>query len=361
MSFSRKYKHKRSRSKQSKRSADPIIKLKSSRKPRIIKNGIVKVDDVSTAAGVKNINWLNIARLKLIKRELILLHQKQKVLDQVITSAIQTFANQNTKRFRFSPLHACRVIYDSQIKHKLVLVSSVIMRQCSQSLAIVLMNWRGYKPDTESASFRHYFKHCRCWFDAKKSSTIAIHFWTPIMIIIDEFVAKTATRLFGNQTMQNRTVYQTFCDSLNALILQSVFEAKLKVPNTRSLWLVAASSYSVFLEENNSNSIRIAIADNTANSSSIRSQYLECVTTRRVAFDRLYYDAMTHSNYLKTLTSGIGFCGFIESKQSAGAALPYLHAECTVITYDNGPSWGMSTNNYLHYLSMIRRQMNPYK
>eukprot|EP01083_Nonionella_stella_P300510 1026405_1 len=355
-SFSKKYKRKRSQIKL-KRSAHQI-KLKSSRKPRIIKNGIVKVDDVSIAAGSKNINWLNIARLKLMKRELILLHQKQKVLDQVITDAIQTFANQNTTRFRFSPLHACRVIYDSQIKHKLVTVSSVIMRQCSHSIAILLMNWKGYKPDTKSASFRYYFKHCRIWFDGKKSPTIATHFWTPIMIIIHEFVAKTAARLFGNPI---RTVYKTFCDSLNALILQSVFEAQLKVANTRSMWLVAASSYSVFLEENNSNSIRIAIADNTDTSNGIRRQYLDCVTARRIAFDRLYYDAMTHSNYLKTLTSGIGFCGFIESKQSAGAALPYLHAECTVITYDNGPSWGMSTNNYLHYLSMIRRQMNPYK
>eukprot|EP01083_Nonionella_stella_P000128 374_1 len=348
MSFSRKYKHKRSRSKQSKRSSDQIIKLKSSRKPRIIKNGIVKVDDVSIAAGLKNINWLNIARLKLIKRELILLHQKQKVLDQVITSAIQTFANQNTKRFRFSPLHACRVIYDSQIKHKLVTVSSVIMRQCSHSIAILLMNWKGYKPDTKSASFRYYFKHCRIWFDGKKSPTIATHFWTPIMIIIHEFVAKTAARLFGNQ---NRTVYQPFCDSLNALILQSVFEAQLKVANTRSMWLVAASSYSVFLEENNSNSIRIAIADNTDTSNGIRRQYLDCVTARRIAFDRLYYDSMARSNYLKTFTSGVGFCGFIESKQRAPAALPFLYAECTVILYDNGTLLGMSTKDY------HRRQM----
>eukprot|EP01083_Nonionella_stella_P077819 212713_1 len=119
--------------------------LKPPRKPRIIKNATVNIDDVTIAAGTSNTDWITIARLKLLLRELELLRQKQKILDQTIMNALQSFSNLYSKQFRFNPF-----------------------------------------PDRESGSFRDYFLHCRHWFDGKKPSIIAVYFWIPIMIIIHE-------------------------------------------------------------------------------------------------------------------------------------------------------------------------------
>eukprot|EP01083_Nonionella_stella_P182722 658148_1 len=160
--------------------------LKPPRKPRIIKNATVNIDDVTIAAGTSNTDWITIARLKLLLRELELLRQKQKILDQTIMNALQSFSNLYSKQFRFNPFPACVGVYHNQIQHKLVSKQSQIMRQCSHAIAIILTNWKGYKPDRESGSFRDYFLHCRHWFDGKKPSIIAVYFWIPIMIIIHE-------------------------------------------------------------------------------------------------------------------------------------------------------------------------------
>eukprot|EP01083_Nonionella_stella_P150209 478127_1 len=310
-------------------------RLKSSRKPRIINNGIVAVDDVSIAAGVKNINWLRIARYKLLQRELILLRKKQKVLDRVIMNTLQTFTNETTKHFRFSPFHACVEIYQSQIQHKLVTVECAIMRQCAQSIANILRNWKGFKPDSQSPSFRYYFKHSRGWFDVKKASIIASDFWIPILTIIREFVEKTAARLFENKKC---TAHDTYCECLNAVILKSLFESELKVPNARKMWLVAASSYSVFLGEyNNDLLIGVALGSTTKNRE-IRRKYLECLATKHDAFQRSYYDAMAH--YLYWNVSPLSTVSH-EPKQHA----PFLDAQCVVVVYEpssNQSSLGMN-------------------
>eukprot|EP01083_Nonionella_stella_P238994 836982_1 len=206
---------------------------KSRRKQRIIKNGLVKVDDVSTAPGFKNTNWLHIAKNKLKRRELVLLHKRQKILDGLITDAIHTFIDENIKRYNFN---ACMTIYRTQFRHKLLSPQSVIMRQSFQAISLILQSWKGYKPDIEQSQFRHYFQKCRHWFDTKKIRPMAVYFWIPIMIIIEEFVNETAIQCFRNQPRSRRMDVRTsHVNHLNVLILKSIFEGDIQLPNSRRI------------------------------------------------------------------------------------------------------------------------------
>eukprot|EP01083_Nonionella_stella_P155882 504202_1 len=131
----------------------------------------------------KDINWRRIAKDKLIRRELILLHGRQQILDQLIMTTIQTFVAQNRTRFDFS---SCIDIYRNSVSHKILSRQSAIMSLYAQSVGNALYKWKGYRPSREIDSFRCYFQRCRSWFDNKKVTLMALHFWIPSMQLIQE-------------------------------------------------------------------------------------------------------------------------------------------------------------------------------
>eukprot|EP01084_Bolivina_argentea_P210813 358706_1 len=102
-----------------------IANQKKTRKKRDIKNPIVVIDDVFIPAGPGYINWVHIARDKLEERELILLHSRQDICDQIIVSTIQSFVDENMITFsshrnhplmRINPLN----IYMRTIRRRLI-------------------------------------------------------------------------------------------------------------------------------------------------------------------------------------------------------------------------------------------------
>eukprot|EP01083_Nonionella_stella_P173439 598252_1 len=81
--------------------SQPMLPIKTKeRKERIIKNGIVEIDDVSVAPGTDYKHWVKIARIKLREREVILLQKRQEACNQIINAAIQQFTSHCIQRFQ---------------------------------------------------------------------------------------------------------------------------------------------------------------------------------------------------------------------------------------------------------------------
>eukprot|EP01083_Nonionella_stella_P201741 737737_1 len=255
------------------------------RKPREIKNTIIELDDVRIPSGFQNMNWLPIARQKLIVRELRILYNRQQILDRLVIATIQQFVHDNQTKFNFT---LCMDIYKQEIRHKLVSSQSAIMSLYAHSIGNTVQKWKGYKPDKEEIhSFRNYFQRCRCWFDTKKIELMAINVWIPSMQLIQEFAMKAAARLFGGN--QDRDLWTSFTDYLHVLVLRSAFEGYIKPPNGRSMWLVSAMSYRTFLKRYNHH-LHVVVKTQPKKDKAMRTEYLKGVEIRygalTKAFDR---------------------------------------------------------------------------
>eukprot|EP01083_Nonionella_stella_P005021 14630_1 len=227
----------------------PMLPIKTKeRKERIIKNGIVEIDDVSVAPGIDYRHWTKIARIKLRERELILLQKRQEACNQIINAAIQQFTSHCIQRFQTHnvgiPIYKMErdnlSLYLQYTKHKVTALNSNIMRRCRQSITGLLVAWDGYKPKTEVRSFRKYFQQSRRWFDQKKVQMLGAHFFGPIMAIAEEYTTTVAAQFFEYRQLPLQKLYS---DHLNLLILNGLLEGKIDPSNTRSMWLVPASVY----------------------------------------------------------------------------------------------------------------------
>eukprot|EP01084_Bolivina_argentea_P066941 122027_1 len=258
---------------------------KKARRKRTIKNYIVDLDDVSVAAGPEYINWVRIAKKKLLYRELVLLRKRQCILDQLVRGAIQQFITD--RKWNTFDLRICLDVYEKQIRYRLVHSQSAIMSSGAKSMGNLLQQWKGYKPQKQIASFRDYFKRCRQWCDNHKAPVIAMHFWIPSMELIREFAMKAAARLFGGN--QDRDLWTSFTDYLHVLVLRSAFEGYIKPPNGRSMWLVSAMSYRTFLKRYNHH-LHVVVKTQPKKDKAMRTEYLKGVEIRygalTKAFDR---------------------------------------------------------------------------
>eukprot|EP01083_Nonionella_stella_P257264 880758_1 len=260
---------------------------KKPRKQREIKNPVINIDDVFIAPGSEHFNWLEIARKKLTDRELITLRRRQRILDRFVIDGIQEFvdANKLMNPFNFS---ICIDIYQKEIRHKLINPHSAIVSLFALSIGNALQKWKGCKTEKDIHSFRDYFRHCRHWFDTRKIRMMAIHFWIPSMQLIREFAMKASARLFGSSRSPN--LQTAFCDYLSVSVLRSVFEAHMKPSNCRSMCLIPAMSYPVFLKRYNHH-LRVVVTHSTKNKK-MRREYIELINIKHNALRDAFHAAM---------------------------------------------------------------------
>eukprot|EP01083_Nonionella_stella_P243318 847958_1 len=262
---------------------------KKPRKQRIIKNGIVNVDNVHIGRGLRNANWLKIAKQKLTQRELTLLRKRQATLDRLIINAIQSFADPDVNQFNLDT-------YQTGIRDQLIHPQSLIIGRCSQYIAAVLHKWNGYKPKNEGEIryFRHYFQRCRHWFDTKKIRIMTIDFWIPNMRLIEQFATNAASQFIGNPPLQ-----QKYSNYLCALIMKRVFEGHIKPANARKMWLIPAMAYPIFLRQFNDN-LQIVVNEKSRKNKVIRTQYLRCLNHKCDALRDAFYDEMNRNRRTTT-------------------------------------------------------------
>eukprot|EP01083_Nonionella_stella_P144704 452254_1 len=266
---------------------------KKPRKQREIKNPVINIDDVFIAPGSEHFNWLEIVRKKLTDRELITLRRRQRILDRFVIDGIQEFvdANKLMNPFNFS---ICIDIYQKEIRHKLINPHSAIVSLFALSIGNALQKWKGCKTEKDIHSFRDYFRHCRHWFDTRKIRMMAMHFWIPSMQLIREFAMKASARLFGGK----RNLQSSFCNYLTISVLRSVFEGDMKPANCRSMCLIPAMSYPVFLKQYNHH-LRVVLQTHTTKNKEIRRQYIECINIKHDAFRDVFHGRL--NQYLSSI------------------------------------------------------------
>ena len=116
---------------------------------------------------------------------------------QIIRSSIDEFCHQN--RLYFVEQRGKTTIRVDDMRRANERMSSEcfsegklhrILSECGQNIDILLRHWSGVrnsqKIKEQTVSFRTYFKIAKNWFDQIKGNEMAIHFWTPILNLIDE-------------------------------------------------------------------------------------------------------------------------------------------------------------------------------
>eukprot|EP01083_Nonionella_stella_P048130 128879_1 len=249
---------------------------KKTRRQRTINNASIDIDDVFIGSGLGYINWLKIAKKKLMDRELIMLHKRQMILDALVISSIRQMAHDNPNTFN---VQICFHVYQSEIRHKLIDSQSAIMSLCALSISKMLQKWNGYKgkKGIRLILFRNYFRHCRHWFDTNKATIMAINFWIPSMKLVSWFAMKAAVRLFGGARQSE--LQSSFCEYFKFQLIQSMFEGQIKPSNGRCMWLVPAMSYTVFLNQF-SHHLPVVLKPRPGNNTEIRREYLKCINLR---------------------------------------------------------------------------------
>eukprot|EP01083_Nonionella_stella_P125193 378601_1 len=253
----------------------PRSPSKRARKPRVINNSIVDIDDVSIAPGTDMKDWLHIAKQKLRKREIILTRQRLRIVDNIIISAFEQFIRSNMSSFdllkqvtniRTDHLSS---LYKQEIRTELC----QIMNQYIQSITTVLSKWSTSRRTT--SSFRKYFQSVRRSSDVKKTPVMALECWIPIMQMVEEFSKKAAARFSWDHDIELQRLYT---DTLNTSILIALCEGMIKPANTRELSLIPSMAYHIFLSKYNYY-LRIEVPDEFVphQHKLIRKQYLECL------------------------------------------------------------------------------------
>eukprot|EP01083_Nonionella_stella_P163118 536063_1 len=269
---------------------------KKQRKERIIKNGIIDIDDVFIGPGIEYCNWTKIARIKLRQRELILLQKRQESCNQVINSAIQQFTTQCIQRFISHQTRNLHIpvykmerdnltIYLQNVQRKVTALNSDIMCRCRRSITNLLTEWEGSKPRKEPRSFRKYFQCCRRWFDQKKVHMLAAHFCIPIMDIVQEYTETVAAQFCEYQNNRLQHVYSTY---MNILIVKCLLEAEIDPSNTRAMWLIPASVYPELV-------VRDSDCGKVCTNSTIdlRGEYVQLVRFKSQTARKLFEDELT--------------------------------------------------------------------
>eukprot|EP01083_Nonionella_stella_P026964 74199_1 len=252
--------------------------LKKAKKPRVIKNSIVDLDDVRIAPGTAMKDWLLISKRKLREREIRLTRQRLRICDNIIISALQEFVVTNANRFdllkqvaNISTDHLY-TLYKDEIRAQMCQV----MNQYIKSMTIVLTKWPGSKRAV--SSFRKYFQTVRRSSDVKKSPVMALECWIPIMQILEEFSKKAAAQFSWDHDIDLQRLYS---NSLHTLILAHLCEGMIKPANTRTLSLIPSMAYQIFLSKYNYY-LQIEVPDRFAphQHKRIRKQYVECLRTK---------------------------------------------------------------------------------
>eukprot|EP01084_Bolivina_argentea_P140988 247779_1 len=217
------------------------------RKKRAINNPLVDIENVSIQAGCNNINWICVAREKLREREIKLLKKRLNICNSVINSSIKQFTLENTQVF--NP-HKHKVhIYVNRMQdenykayNELTDQIDIIINICDQHIKQQLSQWKGYKSSKQknTHTFQDYFKGSRRWFDMYKIRIIAKYFLVPLFHIIYQFATNAAAEFFCNTFFDIQKLYVMF---LSNLILINLFGKKMKLPNTRELYVITAQTY----------------------------------------------------------------------------------------------------------------------
>eukprot|EP01083_Nonionella_stella_P026965 74200_1 len=232
--------------------------LKKAKKPRVIKNSIVDLDDVRIAPGTAMKDWLLISKRKLREREIRLTRQRLRICDNIIISALQEFVVTNANRFDL-----LKQVANISTDHLYTLYKDEIRAQMCQRAV---------------SSFRKYFQTVRRSSDVKKSPVMALECWIPIMQILEEFSKKAAAQFSWDHDIDLQRLYS---NSLHTLILAHLCEGMIKPANTRTLSLIPSMAYQIFLSKYNYY-LQIEVPDRFAphQHKRIRKQYVECLRTK---------------------------------------------------------------------------------
>eukprot|EP01084_Bolivina_argentea_P136661 240677_1 len=153
---------------------------------------------------------------------------------------------------------------------------------------------------------------------------MAIHFWIPSMLLIQEFATKVAVRCFA----ANRELQTALADYLNVLVLESVFTGEMKNANARRMWLVPAMSYRLFLKRYNHH-LHIVFRKHLTKHKDIRREYLKCLRTKRECFKQVFHTALN---------------------QPMMPSIPVPpQVDCNPFSFDDTPDARMAFQSNLHY------------
>lgn len=236
---------------------------KKVRKRRIIKDGIVDIDDIQIEPGFKYSNWIPIVRGKMSEREHILLKKRIEITNKIILSALQKFYAQNKQNQILNK--GVQSIFNKKFINGQEPNNIVLS---SKELIIKQLNaWKGVQRSKKTAKlFRDYFKISKNWWDQKKIELISIHFWVPIIKLINNITKEIGSRFFAQNdqndendennsnthTDENDNKFQEiFCEYLNTLIFKEICKGMLKMANSRERLLIPAGVYIILYNKQN--------------------------------------------------------------------------------------------------------------
>ena len=223
---------------------------KKVRKRRIIKDGIVDIDDIKIEPGFKYSNWIPIVRNKMSEREHILLKKRIEITNKIIIKALQEFYQKN-KQNQILNKNIHNIFNNKFINGQET--NNIILS--SKELIIKQLNaWKGVQRSKKTAKlFRDYFKISKNWWDQKKIEIISIHFWMPIIKLVNDITKEIGTRFFAqnqnddintDKNENNANKFQEiFCEYLNTLIFKEICQGMLKMANSRERLLIPAGVY----------------------------------------------------------------------------------------------------------------------
>ena len=158
--------------------AEKITKTKK-RKEREVKDGMVNISDVLVHPDEDYKNWLEIAKRKLLEREVNILKERIISILQLINIGIDKFLEENTTKIKINVDHN---VYNKYIFNIININNLYLNSKCSHVLKEKLSIWDGVQSNNvdDYSSFRKYFSKSKNSFDQMKLPVLATHFWIPI-------------------------------------------------------------------------------------------------------------------------------------------------------------------------------------
>jgi len=198
-------------------------KSKKQRKPRVVNNAIVDLEEIPTEPGINYANWAPFAKPKLKEREIKLMHKRKLLCESIITPHMATSA---------SNVHT-----QSAVDVDVETIQQRLNRletQCNEEMKRELCHWNGASFASEKRqhfrSFIQYFSPWKNAFDQYKLKILYQRFYLPLIQHMKELADKHESFSFESA-------------------LRALFVAKMAVPNSRARHLIQAGIHVIFAEE----------------------------------------------------------------------------------------------------------------
>merc|ERR1719229_13501 len=136
--------------------------------------------------------WVAPCRLKLKKRELELIRNRQSAFYRILEHSMDLFRRQNHRYFiELRRMTTVRVQRMDQINHHSVSLYfddkflSNVTASCSAAFTVMLDRWNGVTKSrkfsaNEPVDFHDYYKTAKNWFDQRKVDLLTDLYWIPL-------------------------------------------------------------------------------------------------------------------------------------------------------------------------------------